>query len=202
MNKRYIDFVPAHKVEKPATKASSTSAKKEVSELEIKEIFAERPAKPRAGVTISKHATVKAPDYKDRFIKPAPKVGEDKDVAAAKARKISKMPVFGKKPVMKPATKSVEKTVVTPPPKSEEKKTETLKVPKTTFVNTEKVKKRPLSKNVYQKEVSAPKEKPSGPVTIIDKPEKDSRIGPIVTIIITIILGAAAGTVAFLLLPK
>ena len=70
------------------------------------------------------------------------------------------------------------------------------------FVKTE-VEKRPLSKNVYQKKVVTPKEeKPSKPVTIIHKPEKDSKVGLIVTIIITIILGAAAGTVAFLLLPK
>ena len=70
------------------------------------------------------------------------------------------------------------------------------------FVRTE-VEKRPLSKNVTQKKVVIPKqEAPSKPVKIIHKPEKDSRVGLIVTIIITIILGAAAGTVAFLLLPK
>lgn len=77
-------------------------------------------------------------------------------------------------------------------------------VPKARFVNTEKVAKRPLSKNVYAKKIPVvPKEeKPQAPVKIIDKPEKDSKVGLIVTIIITIILGAAAGTVAFLLLPK
>ena len=47
-----------------------------------------------------------------------------------------------------------------------------------------------------------PEEKPTGPVTIISKPEKESKVSLVVTIIITIILGAAAGTVAFLLLPK
>lgn len=83
-------------------------------------------------------------------------------------------------------------------------KKKALKAPvKPAFVNTEKVRKRPLSKNVYPKKVVVPKEeKPTAPVTIIDKPEKDSKVGLIVTIIITIILGAAAGTVAFLLLPK
>ena len=76
--------------------------------------------------------------------------------------------------------------------------------PKAHFVNTEKIKKRPLSKNAYpKKEIPVPKEeRPSAPVKIIDKPAKDSKAGLIVTIIITIILGAAAGTVAFLLLPK
>ena len=68
--------------------------------------------------------------------------------------------------------------------------------------NTDKIAKRPLSKNVYYKTIEVPKETPSAPVTIIDKPEKDSKVGVVVTIIVTIVLGAAAGTVAFLLLPK
>lgn len=83
-----------------------------------------------------------------------------------------------------------------------DKKRQAMNLPKPTFVNTEKINKRPLSKNVYQKKIETPEEKPSAPVTIINKPEKDSKVGLIVTIIITIILGAAAGTVAFLLLPK
>lgn len=78
----------------------------------------------------------------------------------------------------------------------------TLAVPKNPFINQGKVEKRPLSKNVYQKKIVAPKEEPSGPVTIISKPEKDKHVGLVVAIILTIILGAAAGTVAFLLLPK
>lgn len=78
------------------------------------------------------------------------------------------------------------------------------KVPRVRFVNTEKITKRPLSKNVYQKKIIIPDEPevPSKPITIIDKPEKDSKMGMIAAIIITIILGAAAGTVAFLLLPS
>ena len=76
------------------------------------------------------------------------------------------------------------------------------KTPKSPFINQDKVVKRPLSKNVYQKKVEVPKEEPKGPVTIITKPEKQAHVSLIVTIILTIILGAAAGTVAFLLLPK
>ena len=84
---------------------------------------------------------------------------------------------------------------------------EAYKVPKTPFINQDKVAKRPLSKNVYQqqpKKVVAPVEKKTNgkPVTIITKPKKDSKVGLVVTIILTIILGAVAGTVAFLLLPK
>ena len=75
--------------------------------------------------------------------------------------------------------------------------------PKPNFINQNKVVKRPLSGNIYRKKVeTAVAEKPQGPVTIISKPEKDRHVGVIVTIIIAIILGAAAGTVAFLLLPK
>ena len=70
------------------------------------------------------------------------------------------------------------------------------------FINQEKVIKRPLSKNVYQRPDSSTRETPKGPVTIISTSEKDSKIGLLVTIILTIILGAAAGTIAFLLLPK
>ena len=42
----------------------------------------------------------------------------------------------------------------------------------------------------------------SKPVTVVEKPKKESHVGLVVTIILTIILGAVAGTVAFLLLPK
>ena len=92
-----------------------------------------------------------------------------------------------------------------------EAKSTTVEDYKPKFVKTE-VKKRPLSpnsrkivatKNTYpKKETDAAKVESKGPVTIINKPEKDSKVGLIVTIIVTIILGAAAGTVAFLLLPK
>ena len=76
------------------------------------------------------------------------------------------------------------------------------KTPSTPFINQDKVLKRPLSKNVYPKKIEVPKEEPKGPVTIIAKPEKQAHVSLIVAIILTIILGAAAGTVAFLLLPK
>lgn len=119
------------------------------------------------------------------------------DVTAVKAKKISA------RPFAKPAARAASKPVDSEKDAADfEKKLETLRVPKTRFVNTEKVEKRPLSKNVYKKKIVAPKEEPTGPVTIITKPDKGSHIGVIVTIILTIILGAAAGTVAFLLLPK
>ena len=75
-------------------------------------------------------------------------------------------------------------------------------VPKSPFINQANVTKRPLSKHVYTKKIEPVEEKKQGPVKIIEKPKKDSKIGLVITIILTIILGAAAGTVAFLLLPK
>lgn len=78
-------------------------------------------------------------------------------------------------------------------------------MPKSPFINQDKVVKRPLSsKNVYSKQapVDRSAKQSNKPVTIISKPEKESHIGVIVTIILTIIFGAVAGTVAFLLLPK
>ena len=86
-------------------------------------------------------------------------------------------------------------------------KNETYNVPKSPFINQDKVVKRPLSGKTYQPQ-NVPAIQPEGkktngkPVTIIAKPKKDSRVGMVVTIILTIILGAVAGTVAFLLLPK
>lgn len=117
-------------------------------------------------------------------------------VAAAKAKKIT-----GVRSTVAPAAAKRGKSVEA---KSAQKKNSSTYIPpKTPFINQEKVQKRPLSKNVYKKKVDAPaKEEKKGPVTIISKPEKDSHVGLIVTIILTIILGAAAGTVAFLLLPK
>ena len=134
-------------------------------------------------------------------VRPVPKevpkpVAKPVNVAAEiKAQKIAARP-FGKvKPAAVPKAPEVA-------PKDKEPKEETFKTPKPRFVNTEKVEKRPLSKNVYKKKIVVPKEEPTGPVTIITKPDKGSHIGVVVTIILTIILGAAAGTVAFLLLPK
>ena len=79
----------------------------------------------------------------------------------------------------------------------------TYQMPKSPFINQGKVQKRPLSsKNVYPRKTPVSRKEPSGPVTIISESEKSSRVGLIVTIVLTIVLGAAAGTIAFLLLPK
>ena len=121
---------------------------------------------------------------------------KNEELIAAKSQKV-RSPIFGsnfKKPAAKEAPKQPEA------PKAPE--IETLKTPTTPFIKSAQVEKRPLSKNVYKKPAPAPVNEPDGPVAIIDKPEKDTHIGPIIAIVLTIILGAAVGTVAFLLLPK
>ena len=187
MNKKYMDFVPVDKAKQSARKTVANPAvktkpvekpvEKVEEEVVIEEILAvatPRRKEPNYGVI---------EDYRPTFV--GAKV-EKRPLGQAPAKPAVKEPAA--KPVAKPATKAPDGGM--------------LKVPKTRFVNTEKIEKRPLSKNVYKKKVAAPKEEPSAPVTIISKPDRDSHIGVIVTIILTIVLGAAAGTVAFLLLPK
>lgn len=117
------------------------------------------------------------------------------EVVEAKAKKVG---VKEKKASLKSEKKGIKTEGKSA--KSEDKKT--YKMPKSPFINQNKVEKRPLSKNVYHKKIEAPKEEAKGPVTIIAKPDKDAHVGLIIAVILTIILGAAAGTVAFLLLPK
>lgn len=80
---------------------------------------------------------------------------------------------------------------------------QSLKIPKSPFIAKAKVNKRPLSKNTYSKSVQPTKEPTNGPVTIIAKPEPEGGKGSmVIAVILTIILGAVAGTIAFLILPK
>lgn len=173
MNKRYIDFVP-----KKAA-APKVTSKKVMPEVRAKV------APKTATKSASKMATRPASKATSN---PVPKV-------------MPKTTPKAEKSASEPAKEA--KTDISATEKKQEAKK--LRLPSSkVFINTEKVEKRPLSKNVYKprKIVVTPKEEPKGTVTIIEKPEKDSKMGLVVTIIITIILGAAAGTVAFLLLPK
>ena len=187
MNKKYIDFVPKN--------AGSARAKKSPQV-----IMPSQPTekKPVAGGA-SEEKVVKNVD--DAAMKPSALMGDGMIRSAMKRTFRSKK-----------AAKVAKSASIEAPAQKDEILEQTAaragtanqmyRVSQTRFVNTDKVVKRPLSKNVYQKKVVEPKEVPQGPVTIIQKPEKDSKVGLVVTIIITIILGAAAGTVAFLLLPK
>ena len=224
MNKKYIDFVPSRAVKKPVgrgvTKKSVTKKveKKElVSKKSIPEVVQPEidlmheelsvgdgnldmeadtfslKKEPRYGVVedfrpkFVKTEVPKRPLSKGHFISKRSELTEAKSVKVS-ARKVGK-----------PVEKPVEKSAVL----GEKSKDKTkMQIPKSPFINQAKVPKRPLSKNVYEKKIEPSKELATGPVTIISKPEKDAKAGRIVAIILAIILGAAAGTVAFLLLPK
>ena len=182
MNKRYMDFVP--KNNKGATKQPKMQA------VMPKDVPPE--AKVASNVKAKRTTRLSSADVLGRGLI---------DAATRRTRKPQiRNNDKVKTDIPKEVTKvELENKVVA---KANVAESEKMKIPQTRFVNTEKVAKRPLSKNVYQKKIVVPKEEPQGPVTIIHKPEKDSKVGLIVTIIITIILGAAAGTVAFLLIPK
>ena len=60
----------------------------------------------------------------------------------------------------------------------------------------------PVPEPKFEDEPEKKSKKKKTPERIIAMPDKDSRAGMIIAVILTIILGAAAGTVAFLLLPK
>ena len=204
-NKRYIDFVPAkakgQKVQSQRTKPEMVMPKSVTSKSMVqKRVISQKVA--------SKKEPVRRVEKKTK--EPVLGVIEDLNVVSSGNRvqrshfveeKDSIRAVKAKKVGLKEApVKVVDKpSGLSTKPKSDEK---VFKTPKTPFINQDKVVKRPLSKNVYQKKVEVPKEEPRGPVTIITKPEKQAHVSLIVTIILTIILGAAAGTVAFLLLPK
>ena len=177
MNKKYIDFVP------------SQSAKKTVA---VKKATRGNGVAPRvksvSGVTKTATRRVATKVAPAKVQSDTAKEAKAKKVGLKEARPARSRNVAVEKPVEKSAKTEVDKKVMA--------------IPRAQFINQNKVEKRPLSKNVYQKKIEATVEVPTGPVTIISKPEKDKHVSVVVTIIITIILGAAAGTVAFLLLPK
>lgn len=187
MSKRYMDFLPSQPVKAQGVRQQKTVEPKKVNTARVENREVSRPSK---GLVLGIVEEVGAKPVRAEAPKrPLNKTSHFKatrsELAEAKAKKVGNQE-------KKAEVKKVEKV--------ESKKT--YEPPKTTFINQEKVVKRPLSKNVYQKKIEVPKEEPKGPVTIITKPEKDAHVSLIVTIILTIILGAAAGTVAFLLLPK
>ena len=225
MNKRYIDFVPSNKrttprVAGPAVRAAKpTTVSVRTDRTRVGSAGATRVARPMAR-KVAKPATVRkvasagsatggmtmkaAPalgvveDLNTHFVKtdvPKRPLSEKQEVSAAAAK--------AKKVKARGALKEAKRPAAAPKKAPAKDTKSTYKTPKSPFINQNKVVKRPLSGNIYRKEIAAAvKEEPKGPVTIITKPEKDSHVGVIVTIILTIILGAAAGTVAFLLLPK
>ncbi len=229
MKKQYIDFVPAGKaVATTATVATvatgkgaterKTTGRSEAKAARVGAARSARVAKPataRAKMTAANVRKTEQVSFANegkmgvieelnpKFVKTdVPKRPlSDKPHFNAAQREIAK--IKAQKVVEKPVENYVKKSVEKPKEQAAVKeKADTYQMPKTPFINQGKVEKRPLSKNVYAKKIAVATEEPKGPVTIISKPESQAHVGLIVTIILTIILGAAAGTVAFLLLPK
>ncbi len=229
MNKRYIDFVPTKKAPKAATGQPSTKvAKNSVSNVSTRQTAPRKVVRQTTLRAETRQVVRKSPQVVRKqvieeditavqtgfSIKNEPEYGVIEDFrpkfvhAEVEKRPLSrghfgtsgselreaKAQDLSKKSVNKPAEESVTKADVDAKSK--------MKVPKSPFISHSKVAKRPLSKNVYTKKVEPTKEKSSGPVTIIDKSDKESKASIVVTILITIILGAVAGTIAFLILPK
>ncbi len=223
MNKRYIDFVPTHKVVSSEKKSSNTGGVYAV----VPESGARRRVSMSSGAASSRERAssverrcvasemefgVKKQSDVDGGVKYGTKrrsarddeveFGVIQDLGGDYGGVVEKRPLNSrttqKEVLAKTSVRNSDKALT----KETKVKKRTFKIPSNPFINQEKVVKRPLSGNAYQKEPVAPKEEKKGPVTIITKPKKDSKVSLVVTIIITIILGAVAGTVAFLLLPK
>ena len=204
MNNKYIDFVPAKKG--AASRLEMVLPKPQVASRAGSKvgIRAEAQVKPKVGVRAKSQMEFRVKPQIATRVRPQAKKDEAKLARIIKSQKSAGALDDAGLGVIESlgvdnAKDSVTELGSTGLSKGSDK---TFKVPKSPFINQNKVEKRPLSKNVYQKKIVVPEEKPKGPVTIISKPEKDAHVSLIVAVILTIILGAAAGTVAFLLLPK
>ena len=193
MNKRYMDFVPAKGKTvdpRPVKKVTKTVSKPVLPVKEPRNVVPAAVKEPVKKATSDDYRLGVVEDLRGGSVTPVrnENFNNKNELRELKAKKVG--------------MKEEEKAVPAEKASGLKTKTEdTFKTPKTRFINQDKVVKRPLSKNVYRKEVKV-SEEAKGPVTIIEKPDKSAKISLVVTIIITIILGAAAGTVAFLLLPK
>jgi len=217
MNKKYMDFVPAKPKPKKAPikevapkKAVAAASAKIVKKTETvrEEVTLQEDTLSVGADTFSlkkepRYGVIE--DFRPKFVKTEVEkrplsrshfANKRSELAEAKAKKV------GLKEVANPVEKPVEKSEKTEKVKKPAEDKVKMKIPKSPFISQAKVTKRPLSKNIYERTVEPTEEVLTGPVTIISKPEKDAKVSLVVTIILTIILGAAAGTIAFLLLPR
>ena len=208
MNKKYIDFVPAKKqVSRPVSTKKSQVGLERPKKRSVEMVAAEGDGlagdvSRSGGFSIKKEPNYGViEDFRPKFVKTEVKkrplsrshfTNSNTEINEAKSKIVG--------------LKGVEKNVEKPDGIKKEEDKKSLKIPRSPFINQNKVKKRPLSKNVYEPKIKETTHiesgRAKGPVTIIDKPEKESKLGVFITIILTIILGAVAGTIAFLILPK
>ena len=216
MKNRYIDFVPiTHTPKSPAHPNPSVTVTVEKQTVQLtttpavaKEFLAEPEPAPEE---------IFEPTANTFEPKPAPKLGIVEDYQPINPHKktiftntnVAKRPLFAPRRVSDLSAIKAEKVSRKPlvfkktakPVGPAKPEFSGYQMPKNPFINTA-VEKRPLSKNVYKPNIPTTSEEETSPVRIIEKPQKESKAGIVVTIILTIILGAAVGTVAFLLLPR
>ena len=196
MNRRYIDFVPT----KDSKNSTTRSIAKPITAKPVAKAATKPVVQPAVKPAVKPKVEKKKPQAPPRIVYTAMPAMKQRTTKAKDAPKMS-FSTKNTKPKSEPMLGVVED--VNHAAAGARVTENTYNVPNSPFINRVAVAKRPLSKNVYQKKTEkAVTEKPKGPVTIIAKPEKDAHVSVVVTIILTIILGAAAGTVAFLLLPK
>jgi hypothetical protein len=198
MNRQYIDFVPAKSKKIPDTPKMVTIQTTTTETVSVVEREVPKPKTTNLGMVEDLNQKFVKTNVQKRPLGQKPLIaGDALSVLKAQKIKASKIP----KPIVRPAepvVKPVEKPM-------ELEKKHTYQAPKVQFINQEKIAKRPLSKNVYLRELEKSPEKESEaqkPLVIASEPKKKSHWGTVIAIIVTIIVGIAAGGVAFLLLPK
>lgn len=227
MNKRYMDFVPTRRQDTVGVKrvtsvatATSVAILPQVEQRRVKPLPARSPRVIRRAPVRSSLPEDVSYEEKPFTLKDGPDFGVIEDLQPKFTKtEVQKRPLNNgqshfannrgtlaeakaQKVGVRSAPRVVEKSVEKVTRETSTSVRASYQTPNSPFINQGSVEKRPLSKNVYQKQVVTYEEKPAKPVTIITKEEKDKHVSIVVAIILTIILGAAAGTVAFLLLPK
>ncbi len=195
MNKRYIDFVPT---------AKATAAPKKNIPRKTGPVMDGVVARPKTArrATFAVRAKQVEPVKRTRRVTTRVGASKPEKTEVAKIKTATAVKVSDKTTPVAFTDEKKKKNGGVEDLSRHFVKTEVAKRPLSRGFEVQKTEKRPLSGTVYKKKVVVPKEEKQEPVTIITKPEKQSSVGVIVAVILTIILGAAAGTVAFLLLPK
>lgn len=229
MNQKYIDFVPSKKTPPQAGASTPVRPSSLAQASSARSAAKPRPKTPPAKHSRSVSSQVSAeqltPQSKSRTqssfsIKKEPELGVIEDFRPKfVSAEVEKRPLSrghftsSKSEIAELKSRNIKNPVHAVPAHSStdaqsantagSTSKQSLQIPKSPFIAKAKVSKRPLSKNAYSKPVQPTKEPATGPVAIITKPEeKESKGGIAIAIILTIILGAIAGTIAFLIMPK
>ena len=174
MNKRYIDFVPVSKTKNTPKVVKNISSVKVAKSQKV------------GGARVVRKTIM---EKETKVVMKTASVSGSGSPAMIQAKKVQ-------------ATKSVSSENSAIEGGLSVKSKNEAKIPQVNFINQEKVVKRPLSKNIYMKEIEEIEEKSKAPEVIISEEGKKSKMGVFVAVIVAILLGIAAGTAVFFILPK